>query len=117
VEHGRRTHQATARGVGQAVASREVATRSEVVTLVRRSSRGKLRRVDAPEGKDIILFLELSRERCMVFGRWTGNAESRSAERDDHFGGSLGIAGRRIGFGWSLEEDVMSLKPGGPHDW
>jgi hypothetical protein len=99
------------------VISREVETRSEVVTLVRRSSRGKLRRVDAPEGKDIVLFLELSRERYMVFGRWTGNAESRSAERDDHFGGNLRKAGRRAGFGWSLEETVMSRKPGGPHDW
>lgn len=99
------------------VISSDVETRSEMVTLVRLSLRGKLRRVDAPEGKDLVRSLELPRERFMVFGLWTGNVESRSAEREDCFGRNLGKAGRRTGFGRSLGEKVKSWKSGGPHDW
>jgi len=49
-EHGGRTHQATARGVGQAVTRCSVETRCRVVMLARLSQRGTLRRVDALEG-------------------------------------------------------------------
>ena len=99
------------------VTSSDVETQSEMVTLVRRSLRGKLRRVDAPEGKDLVRSLELPRERFMVFGLWTGNVESRSAEREDCFGRNLGKAERRTGFGWSLGEEMRTWKSGGPHDW
>jgi len=87
---------------------------TRVVTLARLGQRGRLRRVDAPEGMIFGSFLRVlvgAERRLRMVNR---NRRMRSLEGDG-FGHWWKVLW--VGFGQSVEEGARNRKLGGPHDW